>query len=76
MGSRSARIDASDPLTDRERQILAGVAEGLTNQEIAEQLYIGFSTVKTHLEHARTKLGARNSCHAAILLERQKRGAP
>lgn len=75
MTVRSTRIDPSEPLTERERQILARVAEGFTNQEIADQLFIGFSTVKTHLEHARTKLGARNSAHAAILLERQRRGA-
>lgn len=67
MTRRSVNVASGEPLTDREREVLAAVAEGLTNHEIAEKLFIGFSTVKTHLDHARTKLGARNTTHAAIL---------
>ncbi len=49
-----------DPLTEREEEVLAAVARGLTNSEIGESLYIGLSTVKTHLASLMTKLGARN----------------
>jgi len=49
-----------EPLTECEEEVLAAVARGLTNTEIGEQLYIGLSTVKTHLGSLMTKLGARN----------------
>jgi ATP/maltotriose-dependent transcriptional regulator MalT len=40
-----------DPLSQRELEILALIAQGLTNQEIADELYIGISTVKKHINH-------------------------
>lgn len=46
-------------LTDRERQVLRLVAEGLTDQETAERLRIGVRTVRSHLDHIRTKTGRR-----------------
>ncbi len=49
-----------EPLTDREEQVLVTVARGRTNSEIAEDLHISLSTVKTHLASVMTKLGARN----------------
>ncbi len=55
-----AAVQPVEPLTDREEEVLAAVARGLTNSEIGEQLYIGLSTVKTHLGSLMTKLGARN----------------
>lgn len=73
MTRRSNHIETGEPLTDREREVLAAAAEGLTNHEIAETLFIGFSTVKTHLDHARTKLGARNTTHAVVLADRASR---
>lgn len=49
-----------EPLTDREEEVLLTVARGRTNAEIAEELYISLSTVKTHLAAMMSKLGARN----------------
>jgi DNA-binding NarL/FixJ family response regulator len=49
-----------EPLTTREEQILLTVAQGRTNSEIATDLHISLSTVKTHLASMMTKLGARN----------------
>ena len=55
-----------DPLTDREEEVLAAVARGSTNTEIADELYIGLSTVKTHLANLMTKIGARNRVELVI----------
>jgi len=55
-----------EPLTDREEEVLATVAQGHTNSEIAEELHISLSTVKTHLTSLMNKLGARNRVEIAI----------
>jgi DNA-binding NarL/FixJ family response regulator len=55
-----------EPLSDREEQVLAKVAQGLSNSEIASELYITLSTVKTHVASLLTKLGARNRVEIAI----------
>lgn len=55
-----------EPLTEREEQVLAKVARGLGNGEIASELYITISTVKTHVASLMTKLGARNRVEIAI----------
>lgn len=62
-----------EPLTDREEQVLAKVAQGLSNSEIAAELYITLSTVKTHLTSLMTKLGARNRVEIAIWAHQTKR---
>ena len=54
------------PLTEREEQVLVAVARGRTNAEIAEELFISLSTVKTHLGSLMTKLGARNRVEIAM----------
>ncbi|WP_426326146.1 response regulator [Microbacterium sp. E-13] len=56
----------SSPLTDREEAVLAGVARGLGNGEIGDELHISLSTVKTHLASIMAKLGARNRVEIAI----------
>jgi DNA-binding NarL/FixJ family response regulator len=54
------------PLTDREEQVLVTVARGRTNAEIADELHISLSTVKTHLASLMSKLAARNRVEIAI----------
>jgi DNA-binding NarL/FixJ family response regulator len=49
--------EAEAPLTARESEVVELVAAGLTNREIAGQLYISIRTVTSHLDHVYTKLG-------------------
>lgn len=49
-----------DGLTDREREVLVAVSRGLSNQEIADSLHMGYGTVKTHVSHLLTKLDCRD----------------
>ena len=55
-----------DPLTAREEEVLLTVARGLTNLEIAAELHVSLSTVKTHLTSLMGKLGARNRVEMVI----------
>ncbi|RVX40634.1 LuxR family two component transcriptional regulator [Nonomuraea polychroma] len=57
-------------LTDRELEVLALVGTGLSNAEIAEQLHVGVTTVKTHIAAAMDKLGLRNRIQAAVVAHR------
>lgn len=54
-------------LTDREREMLSHVAVGLSNDDIAERLYLSPSTVKTHINRAMTKLGARDRAQLVVI---------
>jgi len=58
------RAVGHEPLTPRERQVLALVAEGLSGSRISRRLGIQPSTVRTHVEHARDKLGATTRAQA------------
>jgi len=60
------RAQPIEPLTGREEEVLATVARGRTNAEIADDLYISLSTVKTHLASLMNKLGARNRVEIAM----------
>ena len=54
-------------LTDRERQVLGLVAEGLSNEEIAGRLYLSPLTAKTHVSRIMTKLGARDRAQLVVI---------
>jgi len=54
------------PLTAREEEVVIAVAQGLSNAEIADGLYVSLSTVKTHLASVMAKLGARNRVEIAL----------
>ena len=56
-----------DVLTDREREIVALVATGMSNAEIAEHLTLSPLTVKTHVNHAMTKLDARDRAQLVVI---------
>ena len=60
-------MPALDTLTEREREIVALVAEGLSNQEIAERLVVSPLTVKTHVSRAMAKLGVRDRAQLVML---------
>jgi DNA-binding NarL/FixJ family response regulator len=62
-----------DPLTAREEEVLITVARGLTNAEIADELHVSLSTVKTHLASLMNKLGARNRVEIAMWAYETKR---
>ena len=55
-----------ETLSDREREVLTCVGEGLTNAEIAERLYLAETTVKTHIGHILSKLGLRDRVSMVI----------
>jgi DNA-binding NarL/FixJ family response regulator len=60
------RSPALDALTEREREVMALVAEGLTNDEIAERLVVSPLTAKTHVSHVMVKLGARDRIQLVV----------
>jgi DNA-binding NarL/FixJ family response regulator len=53
-------------LTPREREVLALLATGLSNAEIAERLFISASTAKVHVQHILKKLGVKTRLQAAM----------
>ena len=64
--SREPAAQPMAPLTEREEEVLVTVALGHTNAEIADELSISLSTVKTHLASLMNKLGARNRVELAM----------
>lgn len=77
MGVMNGPPDGRAGLTRREREIAALVAEGLTNREIAERLFISERTADGHLEHIRDKLGVRSRSQiTAWFIEQSRAPAP
>ena len=60
------RTPALDVLTEREREVMSLVAEGLTNEEIAERLVVSPATAKTHVSRTMIKLGARDRAQLVV----------
>ncbi len=65
-GSAGPLRQPAEGLTEREEEVLLAVATGRTNSEIAADLYISLSTVKTHVASLMSKLGARNRVEIAM----------
>ncbi|MGC4933024.1 response regulator [Gordonia sp. DT30] len=59
---------ALDELTEREREVAVALAKGASNAEIGAELYLSVATVKAHISHIFTKLGAANRVQVAILV--------
>ena len=59
------------PLSSRETEVLALVSEGCTNREIGNRLFISPATVKTHMEHILTKLGATTRTQAVLIAHQE-----
>jgi DNA-binding NarL/FixJ family response regulator len=66
-GDQSQRPAGADDLTPREHQVWLLMARGLSNAEIAAQLFVGEATVKTHVSRVIAKLAARDRIQAIIL---------
>ena len=64
---RAERTRELDQLTEREREVLVQVGHGLSNGEIAEQLYVSVATAKTHVSRIMMKLGARDRVQLVVL---------
>jgi DNA-binding NarL/FixJ family response regulator len=70
---RQQPSETSDPLsslTPRERAVLAALADGQTNRQIARQLFIAEKTVSVHVSHILAKLGVRTRVQASALMYR------
>ncbi|MEM9134117.1 MAG: response regulator transcription factor [Actinomycetota bacterium] len=61
-----ADVPGLDELTNRETEVLKALAKGLSNAEIAEELYVGEATVKTHVGRVLMKLGLRDRVQAVV----------
>jgi DNA-binding NarL/FixJ family response regulator len=70
------RGSRADTLTAREREVLAGIADGKSNREIARSLRVSEKTVKAHVSAVLAKLGVQDRTQAAVYAVRNSRGSP
>jgi DNA-binding NarL/FixJ family response regulator len=78
-GDAAAVSAELDVLTEREREVVALVAKGLSNDDIAGRLYVSPLTAKTHVNRAMAKLGVRDRAQLVVLAYRSglvRAGAP
>jgi DNA-binding NarL/FixJ family response regulator len=73
-GGRDTAVRGLAALTGREREVLALLAEGRSNREIARSLRVSEKTVKTHVSSVLAKLGVADRTQAALLAVRETRG--
>jgi len=66
-GSEPQATDSLAALTDREREVFVLIAEGRSNREIAQELYVSEGTVKIHVGRVFAKLGVRDRVQAVVL---------
>ena len=71
MPSVLAAKDREELLTAREREILKLLADGMSNSDVAAKLFISQETVKSHVRHILTKLGADTRTHAVAIALRE-----
>jgi DNA-binding NarL/FixJ family response regulator len=64
---RPKRMRVLESLTDSEFKVLTLVGRGLSNDEIAKELYVADTTVRTHIRHILDKLGLKNRIQAIVL---------
>jgi DNA-binding NarL/FixJ family response regulator len=67
LGNRGLPASDLARLTEREREVLALVAQGMSNEEIAVRLYLSPLTTKTHVSHIMTKLAARDRARLVVI---------
>lgn len=68
--AKAKALAAFETLTERERDTARMVSAGATDGEIAHAMHVALSTVKTHIQQVRFKLGARNRTQIAVIIER------
>ncbi|UJR83140.1 response regulator [Sandaracinus amylolyticus] len=73
LDTSTAPLQPVEALTEREEEVLLTVARGRTNEEIAQELHISLSTVKSHLASLMGKIGARNRVEIAVWAYETKR---
>jgi DNA-binding NarL/FixJ family response regulator len=69
---KSGDVEKKHPLTIREIEVIKLIAEGLTNKEIAQKLFISEKTVKNHITNILRKLGLRDRTQAALWAIKKK----
>ncbi len=69
--TRAGRDGIGSTLTDREREVLEQVADGLTNAAVAEALYLSVHTVRSHVQNILMKLGAHSKLEAVAIATRE-----